>query len=110
MSDGVAITATGKSSEKEKFSFSKEADGIKKTVRGEEVENGWLVTIEKEWEEKSPNSSSDWKYNTWKYISPKDPREIIKEQQQPKKPVIDTSAATDMLASVSASEGLLIVT
>jgi hypothetical protein len=110
MSD-LKITATGKSSKKDKFSFSREEDGVTKTVRGEEVENGWIVTIEKEWEEKNPaNDMSDWKHNSWKYISPKDPREIIKEQQQPKKPMIDTTVATEMLKSVSESEGLLIVT
>jgi hypothetical protein len=97
--------------EKKKFSFSKEEDGVTRTVSGEEVENGWLVTIRKEWEEKDPvKDYTDYKSSSWKYISPKDPREIIKEQQQPKKPVIDTNAATDMLKSVSDTEGLLIVT
>jgi len=102
------IVSTGKSSEKEKFSFTKEADGVSKTVRGEEVENGWLVTVEKSWEEARGDGGSDYKHNTWKYISPKDPREIIKEQQQPKKPIIDTNEATEMLKSVSASEGLIL--
>ena len=108
MSDGAMITDKGKSSEKEKFSYSKEEDGVKRTVRGEEVENGWVVTIEKEWEEKSPNGSSEWKYNTWKYISGKDPREILKDAKQGK-PIVNASEATAILNSVAAEQGMLIV-
>jgi hypothetical protein len=110
MSDAVRM-GDDKSAEKEKFSFSKETDGVKKTVRGEEVENGWIVTVEKSWEEKNPaNGYTDYKNNEWRYISPKDPREIINDQQQVKKPTIDTTAATDMLKSISDSQNLLIVT
>ena len=104
------IISTGRSTDKDKFSFSREEDGIKKTITGSEVENGWLIRVEKEWEEKSPDGSSEWKFNKWEYISPTDPRETIKEQQQPTKPVIDTNMATEMLKSVSQSQGLLIVT
>jgi len=104
------IVSTGKSSDKETFSFSKEQDGIKKTVRGEEVENGWIVTVDKEWEEKSVNGTSEWKFNSWKYISPVDPRELAKEKEDVQKPVINTEDAVSWLKSVSDSQGLLIVT
>jgi hypothetical protein len=105
----AAIIETGKSTEREKFSFSKEEDGVKRTVRGEEVENGWIITVEKEWEEKNPaTGQSDWKYGTWKYISSKDPREVYQDkQQQQKVPIPDE--ATSILNSVASAGGLLIV-
>jgi len=108
MSEAETI-GTGKSEDKEKFSFAKEEDGVKRTVKGEEVENGWMVTIEKEWEEKNPASGqSEWKYNTWKYISARDPREVLKDAKAGK-PITNPSDATDILNSVAASQGMLIV-
>ena len=43
-----AISLGIEPTEKETFSFSREEDGVKKTVKGEHVENGWVVTIEKQ--------------------------------------------------------------
>ncbi len=102
-----AISLGVEPTEKEKFSFSREEDGVEKTVSGEEVENGWIVTIEKRWEEKNPaNDYSDWKYNTFKYISKNDPRQNLADEPS------DTPDDTDvkhMLSSVLNTPGSLIV-
>jgi len=69
---------------KETWSFSKEINGVKKSVRGEQVENGWIVTINKEWKEEIKRKDSDelmidWKYETKQYISKENPIDSIDE-------------------------------
>lgn len=102
-----AISLGIEPTEKEKFSFSREEDGVEKTVRGEEVENGWIITVEKRWEDKNPaNDTSEWKYNTFKYISKHDPRKNLADEAS------DTPNESDvkhMLGSVLNSPGSLIV-
>jgi hypothetical protein len=61
---------------KKQFSFSNTEDGIEKTVRGEQVENGWIITIDKNWREKSdkyPTGDGEYKYECKKYISKESP-------------------------------------
>lgn len=101
-----AIDLGIKPTEKETFSFSREESGVKKTVRGEQVENGWIVTIEKEWEEKNPDDTSEWKYNTFKYISKNDPRMNLADKSDDS---TDETAVKHMLGSVLETPGSLIV-
>jgi len=102
-----AISLGIEPTEKESFSFTREEDGVKKTVRGEEVENGWIVTIEKSWEEKNPaNDTSDWKYNEFKYISKHDPRLNLKDESDDS---IKQTEVKHMLGSVLNTPGTLIV-
>jgi len=92
--------------EKEKFSFSRDENGVEKTVRGEQVENGWVVTIEKRWEEKNPDDTSEWKYNEFKYISKHDPRKNLADKSDDS---TDETAVKHMLGSVLNTPGSLIV-
>ena len=102
-----AISLGVEPTEKETFSFSREEDGVEKTVRGEQVENGWFITISKRWEEKNPaNDYSEWKSNEFKYISKHDPRQNIADEAS------DTPVESDvkhMLGSVLNTPGSLIV-
>ena len=105
MSEAIDISI--KATEKEKFSFMRNEDGIEKTVTGEQVENGWVITIDKRWEDKNPiNNTSEWKYKTWKYISKHDPRKNLADDPA------DSSDETDLkhtLGSVLNTPGTLIV-
>ena len=93
--------------EKEKFSFSREEDGVSKTVRGQQAENGWVVTIEKRWEEKNPaNDTSEWKYNEFTYISKHDPRQNLADESDDS---TDETQVKHMLGSVLNTPGSLIV-
>jgi len=102
-----AISLGIEPTEKEKFSFSREEDGVKRTVRGEQVENGWVLTVEKSWEEKNPaNDTSEWKYAEFKYISKHDPRQNLKDKSSD---TPDETEAKHLLGSVLATPGSLIV-
>jgi hypothetical protein len=89
-------------STKKTFQLSKEIDGVNKIVRGEEVENGWIITIEKEWKERVKSSSSDalvsdYKHESKKYISKDNPFEKNKEKNE----------MLDMLNSITKSMGMI---
>lgn len=102
-----AITLGIEPTEKEKFSFTREEDGVKKTVRGEQVENGWIVTIEKSWEEKNPaTDTSEYKYNEFKFISRNDPRKNLEDKASD---TTDETEVKHMLGSVLSTPGSLIV-
>lgn len=93
--------------EKESFSFSKEENGVKKTVRGEQVENGWIITIDKEWDEKNTlGEASERRYGCWKYISKENPMEKLEQQESAKDPRDDVN---NMLADITKSQGMLLV-
>jgi len=101
-----AISLGLEPTKKEEFSFTRDENGVKKTVRGQEVENGWVITIEKSWEEKRPDDTSEWKYNEWKYISKHDPRTNLKDDPGD---TTDQTEVKHMLGSVLSTPGSLIV-
>jgi hypothetical protein len=99
MNDEVTIKSSIMANEKQTFNFSKELDGVTKTVRGEECENGWVITITKEWcEGESPNKQ--WKSESKKYISKDNPLEKI-EKNKDKKEGNDISEMIDGFNSLS---------
>ena len=103
MSSEIEMTSTPK--EKQSFSFSKENDGVTKTVRGEEVENGWVITISKEWYTNRDNDDSkDWHSETKKFVTTKDPRESTKEKETD-----NTSAIGSLINDIAGDNGMLIV-
>jgi len=61
-------------SKKETSSYRIDEGDTSKEVYIREVENGWIVRIEKSWREKE-----EYECETKEYISSKDPREIIKD-------------------------------
>lgn len=104
MSDLVSIKSSIMENQKQTFDFTKEVNGVTKTVRGEECENGWVITIRKEWYEgESPNKQ--WKSESKKYISKDNPLEKITKDKNKKKGD-DISEVIDSFNSIS---GLLTV-
>lgn len=101
----------GQKTEKKSFTFSKELDGIKKTVRGEEVENGWVITIEKEGNVKDPlNETTEYKYECKKYISKDNPMEKYNEEGKPAAGEPDeTQDISTMFAEINKAQGLISV-
>ena len=99
-----AITSTPE--EKQGFSFSKEDNGVTKSVRGEQVENGWVVTISKEWYTDRDNDGDkrDWHSETKKFVTTKDPRESVKKEEGE-----DTSAIGSLISDIAGSNGMLMV-
>jgi len=97
--------------EKKSFSFSKKIDGVKKTVSGEEVENGWIITIDKEWKEKNHlNESEEYKYGCWKYISKENPMDKYDEEGKPKAGEPDDQVdISSMFAEINKAQGLISV-
>lgn len=97
--------------QKETFSFSKELDGVTKRVSGEEVENGWVVTITKEWYETNQlNDSKEYHSGTWKYISKNNPLEKLKKDDIEKNSSPDESGdAMAMLKDITTAQGMLMV-
>lgn len=87
---------------KEKFSFTKDLDGVKKTVRGEQVENGWVICIEKEWKEKNPATNEEqYKFNEWKYISKENPLDKLKNKDATTGEEADiVNSMSDIISSV----------
>ena len=76
------------------FSVSKKVDGVSTTVRGEKAENGWIVTIDKEWTE-GEGEKKEWKCETKKYISVEHPLEAIKDKEKK-----DLKDAEKLLSSI----------
>ena len=105
MSEEIAMS-TSMSDEKQSFSFSKEDNGVTKSVRGEQVENGWVVTITKEWYTSRDGNSDDkdWHSETKKFVTTKDPRESVKKDEGE-----DTSAIGSLISDIAGSNGMLIV-
>lgn len=87
--------------EKKKFSFTKDIDGVRKTVSGEEVENGWILTIDKEWKEIKENGETDYKYHTKKYISKNNPCDALPDKEK--------ETATSLIKDVLNMDGSLLV-
>jgi len=66
------------------FSVSKKIDGVEKTVCGEKVENGWIITIRKEWQD-PPKEGSDygeWHNESKKFITVENPLDKLKGEQK----------------------------
>jgi len=100
------VMSTSMPDEKQSFSFSKEDNGVTKSVCGEQVENGWVVTITKEWyTDRDGNSDDkDWHSETKKFVTTKDPRESVKKDEGE-----DTSAIGSLISDIAGSNGMLIV-
>lgn len=87
------------------FSVSKKIDGVEKTVSGEKVENGWILTIRKEWQD-TPKEGSDygeWHNESKKFISVENPLNNLKGKAQ-----TDMQDAESMLSSIL-GQGMLMV-
>ena len=98
------VAMTSKPEEKQSFSFSKENNGVTKTVRGEQVENGWVITIEKEWyTERDDGDGRDWQHESKKFVTTKDPRESMKAKEE------ETSPITNLLNDMASSSGMLMI-
>jgi hypothetical protein len=99
--DEISLNSGIAKEEKRKFSFTKDVNGVSKTVRGEEVENGWVLTIDKEWKEKKDDGSMDYKYETKKYISKDNPFDSISKKEE--------ETAISLIKDVLDMEGSLLV-
>jgi len=91
--------------EKETWSFSKDTDGVKKTVSGEEVENGWVITIGKEWREPLDNGDYNYKYETIRYISKDNPVDKLKTDKKDE----DANTVVKLLSEIAGATGMLMV-
>jgi hypothetical protein len=99
MNEKISIKRSIMKNEKQTFSFTKELDGVTKTVRGEECENGWVITITKEWYVgESPNRER--KNESKKYISKDNPLEKM-EKNKNKKEGDDISELIDSFSSLN---------
>ncbi len=95
---------------KESFSFSKEVDGVTKTLSGRQVENGWLVTIRKEWRDE-PKEGSDyreWHSKEFEYVTKTNPVEDLKKKKKEEKGEGDTEI-TKLLSAFATNSGMLLV-
>ena len=100
------VMSTSMPDEKQSFSFSKEDNGVTKSVCGEQVENGWVVTITKEWytDRDTNDDGKDWHSETKKFVTTKDPRESVKKDEGE-----DTSAIGSLISDIAGSNGMLMV-
>jgi hypothetical protein len=73
----MKATDTKATEKKSKFSASKrvEKNGVSKTVRVDEVDNGFIVTVEKSWKDKK----NGYQYEEKRYITKDNPFENPKE-------------------------------
>lgn len=109
MSELATNLGVGKK-EKETFAFEKDESGVSNRVSGEEVENGWIVTIEKRWKEKSTATGyEETKWNSWKYISKIDPRELLKKKPDDAPLEDENTEIKNLLSSVATDDGMLMV-
>ena len=92
------------SNEKE-FSVSKKINDIEKTVSGEMVENGWIITIRKEWRDppKDGETYREYRSEVKKYISVTNPLDNLKGKQK-----TDMDNAEEMLGSILGSNMLMV--
>lgn len=104
MSDLKEMAITSTPEEKQSFSFSKENNGVTKTVRGEEVENGWVITIEKEWTRISDDGDKHWEHESKRFVTTKDPRESAEKKEED-----NTSAISNLINDIAGDSGMLIV-
>lgn len=98
------IAMTSKPEEKQSFSFSKETNGVTKTVRGEKVENGWIITIEKEWIRVDDDGDKHWEHESKKFITTKDPRESVEKEETE-----NTCAISNLISDIAGDNGMLMV-
>jgi hypothetical protein len=92
--------------EKKTFSFSKKVDGVTKSVNGREVENGWVIDIEKSWTETDNDGNDRYKNDYKTYISKDNPLDKLKEKKKEKK---DDTGVSGMLSDITSSMGMLLV-
>jgi hypothetical protein len=104
MSEETAVKSEKET--KKTFSFSKEADGVTRSISGREVENGWVIDINKSWTEKDDDGNDRYKNDYKTYISKDNPLDKIKDGKKEKK---DDSGISGMLGDIATSMGMLIV-
>ena len=91
--------------EMESWSFSKDTDGVKKTVSGEEVQNGWIITINKDWKEPLDSGGYDYKYESMRYISKDNPVDKLKKDKKDE----DANTVVNLLSEIAGATGMLMV-
>ncbi len=104
MNETVELKSNDMSQDKG-FSVSKKIDGVEKTVSGEKVENGWILTIRKEWRDPptEENEYGKWHNESKRYISVENPLDKLKDNAQ-----TEMKDATNMLTSIL-GQGMLMV-
>lgn len=102
----MAVKSEEKKEEKKTFSFSKKVEGVTRSINGREVENGWVIDINKEWTEKDDDGNDRYKSEYKTYISKDNPLDKLKEGKKEKK---DDTGITEMIGSIASSMGMLMV-
>jgi len=98
MNNNLSVTAD--EGGKKRFSFSQDKDNVHKRVEVEEVENGWIMTVNKEYTI-SEGDKKEWKYECKKYISKNNPLEKKKKK--------DTDDITSLFDSVFGNSNMITV-
>lgn len=82
MNEELAIKApyTMENQDRKTFEFSRKKDGVNINVRGRKVENGWVVSIDKNWKD-----GEEYKYDSKEYISVKSPLDKVLKKPEKKK-------------------------
>lgn len=103
MSEAIEISPD--MSDDKSFSVSKKIDGVEKTVSGEKVENGWIITVRKEWHDEPTEKDEygKWHDESKKFISVTNPLESLKGKAK-----TEFDDATALLDSIL-GQGLLMV-
>lgn len=65
---------------RKRISFSQDKDGVNKRVEVEQVENGWIMTVNKEYT-MGEGEKKEWKYECKRYISKSNPLEKKKKNE-----------------------------
>jgi hypothetical protein len=93
---------------KESYSYETESNGVRKSVRIRQVENGWIVSVNKSWNEKDDKGVDQYQYEDKEYISSKDPRGIIEKKKEDTEYSI-IGSVNSMMESIANLEGMLVV-
>lgn len=104
MNDAKEIPMAEKD-DKKSFEFTKDIDGVRKTVRGRQVENGWIISINKSWTEEL---TGEYKYVDQEYITKSNPLEKLQDEKAETKDTED-SEMINLVQSISGSTGMLMV-
>jgi hypothetical protein len=105
MNDISEVKSAEVKESKDSFSFSKEEDGITKSVSGREVENGWIIDINKSWTSKDDRGYDKYECDHKTYISKDNPMEKIKDKKGKK----EDNDVSEMMSSLSSLSGMLSV-
>ena len=94
---------------KQSFSYSTEVNGIRKSVNVRQVENGWIVRVDKSWDEKNLLGQSDYRSEEKEYISSTDPRDLIKKKDPEEKESSIVGSVNSLMEELAGLQGMLIV-